>query len=860
MRALYERFLSNRESRETGEPSVVLEANADGVPRLFFSEGFALQSASVAFERLDAQRTPSPGGSSPGPLSQFEDEDENEQAEREEVVLGSYLDTVEGALVGQLNRSSDDFFQALTNFQDLSDQVSATVSMVRRLRSRIRSMRCDAVRGVLRVPRLACRQTNLISLQSKLVAMREVKQTCDKVHAAMLAEDYASTVGKIAAAKKTISDHLRDVRSLSHVAKRLDQFYELAISYMGSRWVNFAVASTWTTTRQDNKDERRRLSFSAAETPILELSGGVVAPLVEGLTRSGRMPHILTKFQQRCEEEAREIVNTVVLEYRAAAPTDDGGGGNDEGNARRSGSAPPLQQHQQNGDVSAARLNALSASAFQGCFETCLDHLFTNALAAIALHNFLRDYLDLAAAARDASPNDDDDDDDDGGGGGGGVFAEARARAPAVIRAHLQELKDDDLTTADGLAARSARATRSVAEASCKRMARLIALREEATSKSKLADLKKLWDVGSDFADAVDAATRSRAAASLRRALAVQSKAFLERQHARHKNELVTTLDSEKWQQVDVTPERQRALDRLATGLGSTGGPDAVVVSARELPPTHGRPRKELRGAMVDATSYKVVWSAVRLFEMVDAKLAVANSLPGLAADVVAKLVDLLRFFEARTRQLVLFAGALQSSAQLRTITARQLGLASQCLSLVIALAPHVRAAVAERLDVPSLLADLDAVARDYLDHHNKILSKFVAIIGDKLVEAARSLPKTNWDDSRHHNQAPTDDRRSQFVVDVAKNVVNMHAVLAKLLPREQLQEVFTNIYDLLATKVPHLFEAVNPEMPHGRKRVADDLKYLVSNVAKLDVQATNLKRLDMFIDAKYVSRNKQQA
>lgn len=469
VRALYERFVTNLESRDNEEATArdaaaspiedeVIDVQSV-VPPQFFEEQFHLQKASVVFSSLkdrSSQADLQPGGGqSPAPYSKLEDEDENEQAEREELVLSSYLDTVEGALVRQLNKSTDDFFQALSNFQELNNQVSGTVSQVKRLRARIQSMQCDTVQGVLRVPRLACRQTNLITLHAKLVAMRDVKHTCDKVHAAMLAEDYASTVGRIVAAKRAIRDHLKDVRSLRHVAKRLDQFYELAISYMGARWVNFAIASTWRTAHDDDVDvppadqsvtSRHRPgghisrldgdggttfhlpSFATSSRLLSTLSAENVSPLVEGLARAGRMSHVLAKFQQRFDEETREIIATVVLEYanQSAQSANDRDSAVQPAPPAIDDPNDPLAQ-EANGELNAAKLNALSPSAFQGCFDTCLDHVLSNALAAIAVHNFLHDYVLVAAdRARDDAHRDDDDEDQPQ------LFDESRRLAPPV--------------------------------------------------------------------------------------------------------------------------------------------------------------------------------------------------------------------------------------------------------------------------------------------------------------------------------------------------------------------------------------------------------------------------------------------
>ena len=176
-----------------------------------------------------------------------------------------------------------------------------------------------------------------------------------------------------------------------------------------------------------------------------------------------------------------------------------------------------------------------------------------------------------------------------------------------------------------------------------------------------------------------------------------------------------------------MTPERQSRLDRLSQGL--TNDEDDTVSDV--TPPA--RDKRSLRAASVEGRTYKCVWSGLVLLDRILDALGAAAAFPVIASEATACVVDLARFFESRTRQLVLFAGALHSSARLRTITAKHLGLASQSLNLIEALLPHVRAALSDALqnNDSELLKEVDAVSRDYADHHRKILAKFSTIIGE---------------------------------------------------------------------------------------------------------------------------------
>ena len=52
--------------------------------------------------------------------------------------------------------------------------------------------------------------------------------------------------------------------------------------------------------------------------------------------------------------------------------------------------------------------------------------------------------------------------------------------------------------------------------------------------------------------------------------------------------------------------------------------------------------------------------SSVALLSSVREYVAISDALPGMAAEVVQRLCDLLRLFNSRTCQLVLGAGAMQ--------------------------------------------------------------------------------------------------------------------------------------------------------------------------------------------------------
>jgi vacuolar protein sorting-associated protein 54 len=117
---------------------------------------------------------------------------------------------------------------------------------------------------------------------------------------------------------------------------------------------------------------------------------------------------------------------------------------------------------------------------------------------------------------------------------------------------------------------------------------------------------------------------------------------------------------------------------------------------------------------------------------MVMDNVACAAHFQTLATNVVGKVTKLLRLFNTRSTHLVLGAGAIHSAARLKSINAKHRAIVTQCIALVLAILPHVRAALMAQLPAKqhTLLFELDKIKSDYHEHCKKILNKLVSIIG----------------------------------------------------------------------------------------------------------------------------------
>jgi vacuolar protein sorting-associated protein 54 len=223
--------------------------------------------------------------------------------------------------------------------------------------------------------------------------------------------------------------------------------------------------------------------------------------------------------------------------------------------------------------------------------------------------------------------------------------------------------------------------------------------------------------------------------------------------------------------------------------------------------------------AEVEGVNYKVVWSSLLLVEMIMTNLSSAAHFQSLAANAVAKVSELLRLFNTRSTQLVLGAGAIHSAARLKSINAKHLSMVTQCLGMMSALLPHIRAALMAQLPAKqhTLLSDLDRIKKEYVDHNEKVLNKFVTIIGG-IVEHGLAPRIANTDFDARARDLPMDENENDdadvaccvFLDGILSTTRKMHQVLNSLLPPDHLQDVFSRILAYVDQKVPTLLIALS--------------------------------------------------
>lgn len=723
--------------------------------------------------------------------------------------LGGHLDMVELALLQQVRANSGQFFAESQRFALLQEWIDGLLREVTALQSATEHVQQDLLQPLRTVPvadaqRAELRQLDrvlelaedmflckhglggVLSSQDDLTAIEQIsygrrllegtrveREEDDDDDDNDSGDGFRVELGRLHAFK-TVSDQLNQYEQLV-VSNLRDELVEMFLSWNNSNTSSSSAAYGTTTASPSS-------SSSQQQQPIEPHVRERVTEIAGALRRCRALGQTKEAFATRLQDVTRMTVRTIVGEFAADV-------------------AP-------NGAVQSVAMSTSSMTlpTFMDCLDMLFEQLLGMLTSAANVDKFLvAEGLSLqdgeAAAPSPQSPP-------ANGASGDATSSSADSALAAPTPLHSVVV--------------------STAELMSKSISELLRIRKDAHALILLDEMKALWDVCTGFANDLENLSGSSGNTSaLRSTLLAQAKAFVERKHESNMSALAAALDSERWVQCEVSVERQDALNRLCSGRSllsprkgsmleiTTTGDPGVVQKQQEIE--------------AEGTRYKVVWSCLLLVEMVLNDIATAAHFSSLASSLVGKISELLRLFNSRTTQLVLGAGAIHSHAKLKSINAKHLSLVTQCLGMVIAILPHIRAALMAQLPKKqhTLLTGLDQIRKEYGEHNEKVLNKFVSIIGGIIEHGlAKKIPGIDFDQRAQTIQAvdgvvPC----CVFLEGVSTNTRKMHQVLFSLLPPDHLKDTFSRIFAFIDTKVPALFIAAANIQPLFQKQSTNSPK-----------------------------------
>jgi vacuolar protein sorting-associated protein 54 len=226
---------------------------------------------------------------------------------------------------------------------------------------------------------------------------------------------------------------------------------------------------------------------------------------------------------------------------------------------------------------------------------------------------------------------------------------------------------------------------------------------------------------------------------------------------------------------------------------------------------------------------------------------------------IIAIIIAIIKIIIIKKIKIKKGAQALQSSAKLKSISAKHLSITAQSLSFVFTLLPHVRSCLLSQLPPKHhlLLIELDRLSTELNDHHGEVLNKFVIIVADFVDFSSNKLKLFDWDlfsttnnisnynnsnnNIQNNNNQNNSNSSCEYFDEIQKNVLALHRVLVSILPREQIQDVFFRIFTLLSRKIPQHFESIMPTTATGKQRIVDEIVFLINVLNRLKIIDSNV-------------------
>ncbi|MEE6474598.1 hypothetical protein FKM82_010437 [Ascaphus truei] len=812
-------------------------ADLEQVPKIFMKPDFALEDSLTFNAVLPWSHFSNAGGKGSRDAASSKLLQEK---------LSHYLDIIEVNIAHQISQRSDAFFHAMTSQHELQDYLKKTSQAVKMLRDKISQIDRVMCEGPLRIVRQAMTRNNCVQVYNKLKLMATVHQTQPTVQLLLSTSEYVGALDLIATTQEVLQLELQGIHSFRHLGSQLCEVEKLIDKMIIAEFTSYARSDLNRLLEDDChvlEEERlvslvfgllkqRKLNFFeiysdemmatakniikqcvvSTISHIEEIDGEVVNKLADQMR--------MMNFSQWFDLQQNIFSTFMVFLHRVKATV----------NVIRCVVLMVLDKNQRirEMEITAAQKN----TGRESNMDSELAYLTHEGL--FISDAFSEGELPHAASntnfQRNASPSSSEPSCSDSVSDPECTTDSSSSKEhtlPSVTPGGVEIIMTEDMKLTDlelGKIANSVQELLYSASDICHdRCVKFLLARSKDGFLEKLTSSEFVTLSRSVEAFVLDTEKIcGRRSTSLRGALQSQANKFVNRFHEERKTKLSLLLDNERWKQADVPAEFQDLVDSITDGKISL--PEKKSGCAEERKPTDV--------LTVDGQKYAVIGTVLLLIRIILEYCSCVDDIPSITTDMLTRLSDLLKYFNSRSCQLVLGAGALQVVG-LKTITTKNLALSSRCLQLIVHYIPVIRAHFEARMQPKqySMLRHFDHITKDYHDHIAEISAKLVAIM-DGLFD--RLL-------SKYEVIAPVP---STCIRNICKQMAKMHEAIYDLLPEEQTQALFLRIhtsYKLhLKNQLCHLNVTNDGGPQHGL--VAADVAFYTGNVQALK----GLKELDL--------------
>lgn len=855
---------SNKESKDDEDDNAIdhherageaLVACLREVPALYFKEDFALEDGATF-------RAASP----------FSTVAENTVLQEK---LSQYLDVVELHLVKEISLRSNSFFEAQGQLEDLNLKIVEGCNRIRELKETIRLLDVDLVDSARQIQDLNLTRSDLLALQEKLRLILYVNQSLAALKLLVASADCAGALDVIDDLKHFLDgDQLTGLHCFRHLEDHVVAAIDSVNSILSAEFLRVSI---------NDAGDKDAVILSKAKAGIALLGNGEdnevhlhqedassfhdrLLPLIIGLLRTAKLPTVLRIYRDTVTSDMKTAIKSVVAELLPvllSRPLDSDFKSGDR-----------IVDADGGGSSLASKLRSLSSESFVQLLGTIFKIVQAHLLRAAEVKKaieWIMSNLDghyaadsVAAAIAHGALTAEMESISDGQSGSFPLSTPRNA-----IKVSQIQPKWNDATTSSNLSKNfradvlreNAEAVFAACDAAHGRWAKLLSVRAQLHPRLRLQDFLHIYNVSQEFVTATEK-IGGRLGYSIRGTIQSQAKAFVDFQHESRMTKLRAVLDQETWVEADVPNEFQAIVDSLFSLESIVDGDlddksKNIANSYNEVVSSSGEQPSQTVDGTVDSTGqvnntklkngksstqlisfrgvgYHMVNCGLILLKMLSEYIDMNTVLPALSSEVIHRVLEMLKFFNTRSCQLVLGAGAMQVSG-LKSITSKHLALASQVVSFVHAIIPEIRRILF--LKVPEtrkllLISEIERVSQDYKVHRDEIHTKLVQIMRERLLVHLRGLPQIIETWNRAADE--TDVQPSQFARSLTKEVGYLQRVLSRTLHEADVQEIFKEVTIIFDIQISDAFSNVDFSSPQVKARLNRDIQHILGCIKSL--------------------------
>jgi len=813
------------------------------IPNVYFEESFHLENPrtfDVVSERSEVVRpapgTPDPNGSNGNSVAPRKALATNAILQEK---LSWYMDTIEVHLISSISTASTSFFTALGSLKDLHSEAADSVARIKQLRKELGTLDQEMAVGGINIVNMKRRRENLKQLGDAVEQLKKVVETIASCETLVDNGDVDEALDAIESLEKLIAGEesdsessglrLRDLRGAAALqgihqdleALRLrigktfeSRFLNALLGDLRSHIESVSIEETlkrWSASSQRSRGHNREQSAYPAYLSVSKEFRFDILSLLGGLHRARHTSPATTAYREAVLRELRSII-------RRTLPASN----EDDASSMMSSSTVGGGQQRTPQEKSSALARNLRALDPEDAEEVLRKIYIGIGESLRRLGTQVKVLLDVTTLIGDPT---------------GGMLSPRLSGMMTPPISGMNSPLSPNLVMVDGrqLGTRPrgnsgleiqeqlhqtldmSNLLGQAVDIAQDRIVKILKVRSEQSTHLPVESFLRYFNLNLLFANECEAVS-GRSGTSLKNVVNGHIKDFVRNMEDTEKQSLASGMEADLWNARDFSDEDNEYLSRILSASTQdaeawTAGtqiwlpassiatlPDASKLNGTLAPPgTNGiadsgrstpSSNKTTKPAMIESEAFILPLSASLCLRGLSSFLHLISGIPSMTTDIATNIVAYLTLFNSRCTQLILGAGATRS-AGLKNITTKHLALASQALSFISSLIPHVREFVrrhaSTNISISTLMGDFDKIRRSFLEHQQSIYDKLLDIMSGRAATHSKALKLVNWDTEKEGVNG--------YMESLVKDTSIFHKVMVKHLPEDTMRAVMQPIY-----------------------------------------------------------------